>query len=1044
MSEVQANKESMLHIVEREGISAVWLVPLIALIFGGWLLAKAIAERGVFITIELDNANGIVVGKTEVRYRGLTVGMVKDVDVAEDLQGVIVEVEMIAESEDYISDKTKFWYVTADVSLSGIEGLDTLLSGSYINMVPDFENEGNPKRHFIGLDEEPPLDIHIEGLHIELTTNTLGSIAKNSPVLFKQMEVGFVSGYIYDEAKDLMRIKVFVEPEHAHLVKENSRFWNASGFNINGSLTSGVQIQTGSISSIVSGGIAFDTSSFETERAPAKNGKEYKLFENFQAAEMGHNITLDLAWDADLDVGAPIVYQGITVGKLESFTDINSDTHQIQAIANINPRVKPYLTSATEFFVEAPTLDLGGVTNMHRLLTGAQIGVRPSPDGEPTDRFTVYSQKPAYKYSEPGLHLVLTTENIRSLHAGLGVYFQQQQVGTVQAIENTGPNRFLVHIFIEPEYQGYVSSDSRFWNASGFRFTGGLRGFALQAQSVQAVLKGGIAFDKGIGENTGKATNGDRFALYQHQHVAKQRSSFELVMSSAQHVRKGTRIIYRGETIGSIHEITHKDGRAHLTAGVKPEFDFVLNGGSQFWLVKADLSLAGLTDTEALFGGPYFAVNAGQGAPQGQFIATSTPPARNLNSRGLQLALQAEHGRAANPGSAVSYRGINIGQVDSVALSDDREQVLFNITIDEEHQGIVKQTSRFYAASGITVDGGLSNFAIKTESVDALLTGGISLYNPPENNRTAYNSSENETSATAEKLDASEAFVAEGSVFSLYENAIHAENAGLAIQIRFNETDGLRQGMLLKYQGQKLGHIERLTFDEQHHGMIAHALLNDFGKRFAKQGTKFWLVQPSIGLVDNRHIGELLTGGYVGVMPSDVSHLSHKNKGHKNTSTKAQIAELHSQFVAEDIPPVLEQLPYGLNLSLATAKLGSVRVGNPVLYRQVPVGKVIGVGLSEQADKVEVFINIAEQHAHLVSSSSKFWNTSGVEIDAGLFSGVQISSESIESLLAGGIAFATPEVAEIEEAQQGSRFTLHEKADKAWLSWSPRLAPKQD
>ena len=461
----------------------------------------------------------------------------------------------------------------------------------------------------------------------------------------------------------------------------------------------------------------------------------------------------------------------------------------------------------------------------------------------------------------------------------------------------------------------------------------------------------------------------------------------------------------------------------------------MLNGGSQFWLVKADLSLAGLTDTEALFGGPYFAVNAGQGAPQGQFIATSTPPARNLNSRGLQLALQAEHGRAANPGSAVSYRGINIGQVDNVALSDDREQVLFNITIDEEHQGIVKQTSRFYAASGVTVDGGLSNFAIKTESVDALLTGGISLYNPP-----AYNSSENETSVAAEKLDASEAFVGEGSVFSLYENAIHAENAGLAIQIRFNETDGLRQGMLLKYQGQKLGHIERLTFDEQRHGMTAHALLNDFGKRFAQQGTKFWLVQPSIGLVDNRHIGELLTGGYVGVMPSDVSHLSYKNKGQKNIST----GELHSQFIAEDIPPVLEQLPYGLNLSLATAKLGSVRVGNPVLYRQVPVGKVIGVGLSEQADKVEVFINIAEQHAHLVSSSSKFWNTSGVEIDAGLFSGVQISSESIESLLAGGIAFATPEVAEIEEAQQGSRFTLHEKADKDWLSWSPRLAPKKD
>ena len=173
------NEESLVKIVEREGISAIWLVPIIALVFGAWLVFDAVSQRGVFITVQFDNVGGIVPGKTEVRYKGLTAGIVKAVEPSEDLQSVIVEIEMAANTKPYLTDKATFWYVTADISLKGISDIDTLLSGSYINIQPDIKEEGRSKRHFVALKEEPALEESIPGLHISLQAKRLGSLAKH-------------------------------------------------------------------------------------------------------------------------------------------------------------------------------------------------------------------------------------------------------------------------------------------------------------------------------------------------------------------------------------------------------------------------------------------------------------------------------------------------------------------------------------------------------------------------------------------------------------------------------------------------------------------------------------------------------------------------------------------------------------------------------------------------------------------------------------------------------------------------------------------------
>ena len=231
----------------------------------------------------------------------------------------------------------------------------------------------------------------------------------------------------------------------------------------------------------------------------------------------------------------------------------------------------------------------------------------------------------------------------------------------------------------------------------------------------------------------------------------------------------------------------------------------------------------------------------------------------------------------------------------------------------------------------------------------------------------------------------------------------------------------MKVGTKIIYQEQYAGAVTRLVFNDDELGVTALVLLNDVGTKFAKQDASFWLVEPEIGLVGSKNLASLFEGAFITLLPSD------------------RISKQQTVFEALELPPTIKQLPYGLNIKLIAKRLSSVRVGNPVLYRQVKVGKVIGIDLSNTADTVDIFINIAKRYAPLVNNGSKFWNTSGIHIEAGIFSGVNIASESIETLIAGGIAFASPEFdTDIEQAQVSS-FLLHHEHDEDWLEWQPKI-----
>ena len=1010
------------EVVPRQGISIIWFVPFIALLFGLWLTVKVISEQGTFITIEFDNGSGIVPNKTEVRYKGLVTGLVKKVVPSEDLQRVIAEVEISKDFTDYLTEKTRFWLVSADISLQGISGLDTLISGSYITIMPDTNKDADSQNNFIALTEAPTLDMSTPGLHLTLHSDVLGSISENSPINFKQIPIGYVTGYQYIESSKKIAINIYIRPEYAHLVKENSLFYNTSGVQVTASLSGGVKVNTDSLAAIMAGGISVDTLAYQTELSPAKNGQTYPLHADFQSAEMGHEVELTLEWNSGIDHKAAILYQGLTIGVIESFSKIDPVSRKITATAKVNPRVVPYLTDQSQFYIVSPQISLTGLSNAKTLLTGSYISIRPSLAGNASNKFNVFSSKPPYKYTEPGLHLMLTSSDRSSLQVGSNVYYKQQVVGNIQAIETTAPERHLIHIHVQPKFSHYVNNSSRFYNNSGVKISASLLGVDIQAQSLQSILTGGIAFisqDSTQDSQKKLVQNGDSFLLYANKKLAKQKINFTLNIAASAAVGNDTRVLYRGLEIGAIHHVNIQGDYQQLQLGLLPKYQYILKANTQFYLVKPNLSLSGVSDTEALFGGTYITFNLGQGDAKSHFTLFSQPPVKLASAAGIQLTLTTEHANVATPGSAISYRGITIGQVDNVSLNKTDDNIKVSITIDEEHQDLLKSTSRFYNAGGLSISGSLSDFVVKTESLDAILRGGISFYNPELSLSASMNDSI--------KIDMP---VDELSSFTLFKHEEHAKNAGQTISIQFNDITGLKVNTKVVYQEQTLGTVERLIFAEDKVGVTALVLLNDLGSQYARQGTKFWKVEPEIGLVGSKNVATLLDGAFIGLLPS------HNIK-----------AEPTSEFQALELAPTVEQLSYGLNIKLTTDRLGSVRLGNPVLYRQIKVGRVIGLDLSPTADQVNIFINIAKRYAALVNGQSQFWNTSGIKIEAGIFSGVNINSESIETLLAGGIAFATPSVAgddikTLEEATISlpASFVLHQDVDTEWLEWQPKIA----
>jgi len=239
------------------GFSLVWLVPLLALLLTIGVAWKTRADRGPVIEIVLNNATGVEAGKTKVKRRDVEVGVVEQVGFTEDSTRVVISVRLDKSIAPFIDETAQFWVVSPQVSLEGISGLDTVLSGSYLEASWDSEI-GEPQFRFEALANPPLTPPDTPGKRVRLIAEDGGSMSIGAPVFYKRIEVGRIEAKTLTPDGEAVVFDLFVEAPHDRRLTEGSRFWNTSGISVELG-AQGAKLKLESFSSFLRGGITFDT-----------------------------------------------------------------------------------------------------------------------------------------------------------------------------------------------------------------------------------------------------------------------------------------------------------------------------------------------------------------------------------------------------------------------------------------------------------------------------------------------------------------------------------------------------------------------------------------------------------------------------------------------------------------------------------------------------------------------------------------------------------------------------------------------------------------
>ena len=323
----------------RRGISIVWVIPIVAALIGGFLAYRAYTETGPTITLSFETAEGLEAGKTKVRYLDVEVGTVQTVAIAPDLKHIIVTAGMVPGAESYLREQTTFWIVKPRIGVGGVSGLGTLLSGAYIGLAP---GEGAATRTFTGLEQPPPIDANVAGRRYMLTAPSLGSLSRGAPIFYRGLDIGQVLDHQLAPDAQSLQISIFVRAPYDDLVRTTSRFWNASGINV-ATTTSGIDVQVGSLQSLIIGGIEFDNPLDNSADQVADAGASFPLFPNKNAlarAQFTQKLPFLVYFDGSvrgLDPGAPVEFRGVTVGEVSSVSlDYDRATENIRIPVRID------------------------------------------------------------------------------------------------------------------------------------------------------------------------------------------------------------------------------------------------------------------------------------------------------------------------------------------------------------------------------------------------------------------------------------------------------------------------------------------------------------------------------------------------------------------------------------------------------------------------------------------------------------------------------------------------------------------------------------
>lgn len=493
-----------------------------------------------------------------------------------------------------------------------------------------------------------------------------------------------------------------------------------------------------------------------------------------------------------------------------------------------------------------------------------------------------------------------------------------------------------------------------------------------------------------------------------------------ITLPTAEGLEAGKSVIrYKDVVIGTVKDITLSAETTHtvVTGDMKKSASPLLVEGTRFWVVRPQISAAGISGLGTLLSGHYITLAPGPAGGEAvtAFQGLEEAPMDPEGHKALEIVVKAATLGGISDGAPVYFREVPVGRIRHHKLAENGETVTIHLAVHAKYAHLVRENTRFWSIGGIRFTAGWEGVDVNMESIRSLLVGGFAFDTPGKPGNAAV----------------------DGASFNLYADRAAAlgntppmapADVGLELVLRSDTLGGVSEGAPVYHRGFVVGRVERHALDAAGNGVTIHLAIDKQYAGLVHDNTRFWDVGGLDITASFRRLSvqvgtlkALLAGGVAFDTPGKPGHPAGNASTYRLYPTR--VAALGER---PPIPPA----EVGLELVLRADRLGGLDEGAPVYHLDVPVGRVERHALDKHGRHLEVHIAIEKRYAHLVRENTRFWNASGIDVTAGL-KGVQVQMETIQSLLAGGIAFDTPHPL-WKEVSNGHRYKLYAHRNAAF------------
>lgn len=838
-----------------------------------------------------------------------------------------------------------------------------------------------------------------KGTNITVVFKSAEGLKENiTPLEYKGLQLGKVTKISMHEDLQSVKVNILVNNDVARYVaNEGSKFWikkptisltKISGLN---TLISGYKIEL--------------SPRFKTQDDYNK-GAYQDYFEGLDTQPNdewelnGYYINLIASNDKDnIEVGTPIFYNKFQIGEIVAK---EFRYEKVFLSAYIYDKFNYLVNKSSKFVMnEALKVNYGAsglnieLGSLYSALVGGITVITSNKDDakiENSDIYEVYASKDDLKNKE---EFTINFTDVSGIEANTPIMFKGIEIGKILEV-NLNKDVLTTKAYVYDEYKYILTDKTRFFVEEPTISLDGVK-------NLGNIIKGNfISLDYKNGEfsNTFNAIN--KKDLNKSYNTIK----LELLSENLNSISLNSKVFYKNIVIGRVdnYALTPDLKNVKITVLIDSKYKDLLNDYNLFYDMSSKIVEIKSMNLNINYSGVEPLLNGAIGLiadKRGDAELTKkefklynsykeVERLKRFYNTGFTIEASFDNSFEIKQDMAIVYKNQEIGFVKDIKFDDKKSKV--NLFIYSPFKKYITDKSRFYKKGVVDFKASLSGVLFEVDNFTSLIDGSIHL--------------DTTSTQSFEK-------------FEIYGNEDEMKNSTNSLTIVFDDVEGLQENFSqLTYKGVNVGKVKKISLNSKQQIEVKALIYDDFSS-FAKEGTVFYLKKPRISLQEVANVGSTIMAVNIGVIKSESSNIQTVFKGTQNQ-------------------PSVEKSHLGTVYKVEDATASSVNVDAPVYYKNVQIGKVSKIDLSEDGSKVVVDCLIFDKYTKLIRKNSEFYDISGFEMKFSILTGSKIESNTFTSLLKGGLVVVTPyEYSQL--ADPGEKFTLVKTLRDDWKSISPSI-----